>query len=350
MTVGFSTAEAARGERIDYWREMVDRYFVPLQVEPRNAREFAGAARLRSVDEVEVARVRAHPMTVRRSQRHIGYSAREEYFLALHLRGLARVQQDGRCAVLGPGDFALLDGGRPYMIEFWDAAHFEHLILRVPRVRLDPWSTDLDRATALAVRASSAHGRIVSGGLRAAASSRAGPELMDPMLELLARALRGRSGIAAVPESRNAQALFELKRYALSHVGDGDLSPASAAGAAWISVRQLHRIFASDGTTFARFVRNARLQRCRRDLTDPHLAARSIAEIGARWGFPSPAHFTRAFAARYGCTPRQVRQSSANCDQARNRAREDPAAAGVWRVRKGSVPAASGGRGPQNAG
>jgi Helix-turn-helix domain len=52
-----------------------------------------------------------------------------------------------------------------------------------------------------------------------------------------------------------------------------------------------------------------RLDGARADLTSPHMAEHRIADIASRWAFASQAHFTRAFRARFGCTPTQVRQT-----------------------------------------
>ena len=47
---------------------------------------------------------------------------------------------------------------------------------------------------------------------------------------------------------------------------------------------------------------------CIRDsLCDPALAARSISEIAVAWGFNDAAHFSRAFRARFGRSPRELR-------------------------------------------
>ncbi|WP_372497271.1 helix-turn-helix domain-containing protein [Streptomyces muensis] len=56
-----------------------------------------------------------------------------------------------------------------------------------------------------------------------------------------------------------------------------------------------------------RLVRERRLEQCRRDLADPHLAARPIHAITAQWGFTSPAHSSQAFRSAYGLSPRQFR-------------------------------------------
>jgi len=50
-----------------------------------------------------------------------------------------------------------------------------------------------------------------------------------------------------------------------------------------------------------------RLDATRRDLCDPALAARSISEIAFAWGFNDAAHFSRAFRARFGRSPRELR-------------------------------------------
>jgi transcriptional regulator GlxA family with amidase domain len=87
-------------------------------------------------------------------------------------------------------------------------------------------------------------------------------------------------------------------------------SPATAVRASYISVRQLHRLFAREGLSFGAWLREQRLRRCRDDLTNQQLTHRAVGEIAARWGFRSAAHFTRAFHARYGTTPAELRSQA----------------------------------------
>jgi hypothetical protein len=63
--------------------------------------------------------------------------------------------------------------------------------------------------------------------------------------------------------------------------------------------------------TVAAWIRSRRLDRCRRDLADPGLWARPVSAIGARWGFPDGAHFSRVFRAAYGIPPREYRRRAA---------------------------------------
>jgi len=110
-------------------------------------------------------------------------------------------------------------------------------------------------------------------------------------------------------QARGSAGLRELKTHALAQLGDPRLSPESAARASYISVRQLHRLFAREGLSFAAWVREQRLRRCRDDLADPCLRHLAISGIAERWGYRSQAHFTRAFSARFGLTPGEFRHA-----------------------------------------
>jgi AraC-like DNA-binding protein len=76
-----------------------------------------------------------------------------------------------------------------------------------------------------------------------------------------------------------------------------------------VTSRHLNRAFAAEGTTVSQYVHDRRLDGARADLRSPHMAEHRIADIASRWAFASQAHFTRAFRARFGCTPTQVRRT-----------------------------------------
>jgi AraC-like DNA-binding protein len=48
------------------------------------------------------------------------------------------------------------------------------------------------------------------------------------------------------------------------------------------------------------YIRELRLERCRRDLLDPRLADHSISTIAFRWGFGDLSGFNRAYAFTFG--------------------------------------------------
>ena len=317
MTESFSTLDVAPHERIDFWRQMIRRHFVPLRIDPLADRDFDGTVRLRSIGELDVAWVRAQPMLARRTDKHIARSRRDEYFVGLHLHGLAEAEQDGRLATLAPGDFALFDSARPYQILFRAAGAFDHLILRIPREQLERRVAHPERATARTVKVGSAGGRLAAPVLRALVSVDVAAPFVDPALDLIATALSQAAGLAGTPVSQRQRTLEEIRRYTLTQLARSDLSPASVAQACFVSPRQIHRLFERQGTTFGRFVREARLRRIHRELADPALADLTISEIGRRNGYRSAPVLTRAFTERYGSGPRAFRQTQ--CDISRRR-------------------------------
>jgi AraC-like DNA-binding protein len=305
--VEFATGQVDPADRLPAWRELVNRVFLPLTITSLDAGcVFDGSVTGSGLGDLRVWAVKASPMRAVRTSRHISASGHDDYLLALHLGGIAHAEQDGREVRLGPGDLALFDASRPYSISFRD--EFEHVIFQVPRSRLGGYR-DIGAATATRVAAGSSAGRLVAPYLRtladlAVSAGQQPPEtFVDAGVDLAVSALR-RQPAHADPRLR------ALRDYAMSHLGDPALSPGDVALAGYTSVRQVHRLFAAGGVTFGDWVREQRLRLCHDDLADPRLRDLSIAEIAARHGFRSAAHFSRAFRARYGCSPGTIRRAN----------------------------------------
>jgi AraC-like DNA-binding protein len=77
-----------------------------------------------------------------------------------------------------------------------------------------------------------------------------------------------------------------------------------------VSIRYLHRLFETQQTTVADWIRRRRLDRCRRDLVDPALRDLPVNAIAARWGLLNAAHFSRTFRAAYGVPPVEYRRQA----------------------------------------
>lgn len=325
MDLDFCTDELDPPVRLAAWQELVNRVFIPLAIRPLAADGgaagpggFAGSATGRDVGGLRAWRIAGTPMAAVRASRHVRAAAGGDYLLALHIGGTAAAAQGDRQVTLQPGDLALFDSARPYSIAFTAAPgrHFEHLIFQVPRASLDARCRQIAAATALAVPGCSDAGQLTGAYLRALARPgwpATGPPaapFAELGLDLAVSALRTVAGGLGRPYRGQQGPVRELKRYALAHLGKPGLSPDSAARANYLSTRQLHRLFAAEGTTFGAWLREQRLRRCHDDLTDPALRHLTVADIAAGWGYRSPAHFSRAFTARFGLSPSQARRAS----------------------------------------
>lgn len=319
MNLTFATAEVSRAQRLSSLRAAVSQQFLDLYLVPLAhdaGRDLDAFISIRELGGVRIARFGGSPVAAARTAVHIDLSDRGYYMLALHLRGIARARQLGRQITLRPGDLALLDSSHPYTIEFANTDKFEHVAYRIPKARLEARSDQIERALAVRLPAGSDAGRLASPYLSTLAApswrtpnANATP-LLETGLDLLVNALLLAAGLDLPPATRQAGMLHQLKLHARSQLGDPSLSPAVVAAAHYLSTRQLHRLFAHEGMTFGTWVREERLRGCRRDLADPRLREVPIAELAARWGYRSAAHFTRAFSARYGLGPRDFRRAA----------------------------------------
>ena len=76
----------------------------------------------------------------------------------------------------------------------------------------------------------------------------------------------------------------------------------------FVSVRTMDEMFRAVGQSPSAWIRSRRLAHCRADLRDPQYRDMGVADIARRWGFPSPAHFSRAYRAAFGVSPSSDRR------------------------------------------
>lgn len=106
-------------------------------------------------------------------------------------------------------------------------------------------------------------------------------------------------------KSRLQPVLVEALRLMESHIEE-PLNTDDIAGVIGISRRQLERLFKQHlGNMPARYYLELRLQRSRALLLESH---HSIVQVGLMCGFSSGAHFSTAYGALFGVTPREERQ------------------------------------------
>ncbi|HEY1879121.1 MAG TPA: helix-turn-helix transcriptional regulator [Caulobacteraceae bacterium] len=121
--------------------------------------------------------------------------------------------------------------------------------------------------------------------------------------------------LAGLPGGETARGALQISRVSQiveSMLPDADLSLKGLAEASGLAPRTLQKLLAAAGQTFASYVRDRRLERCRADLASPLAAGQSIGEIAFRWGFSDPAYFSRAFRNAYGASPRDFRRAAAD--------------------------------------
>ncbi|MGP9804932.1 helix-turn-helix domain-containing protein [Paracoccus sp. NSM] len=119
------------------------------------------------------------------------------------------------------------------------------------------------------------------------------------------RLLHRRAGWArGSPDARRAT----IKAYALQHLRDPGLCVGMIAAAQRIDPSTIHRAFDGEDETLSRWIWTQRLENAQLDISDPAKSRLTLTEIAFSWGFNDMAHFSRAFKARFGQSPRALRQ------------------------------------------
>jgi AraC-like DNA-binding protein len=166
-------------------------------------------------------------------------------------------------------------------------------------------------STATAIPGDRGTGRLVRrflvallGELESGAPVGSAADVADGLLDLFEGLYNG----VLAPRAPDVVRL-QVRAFIDEHLADPSLGPDAIAAAHFISRRQLDRLFEDGDATVTESIRRRRLERCREELADPRLRGDSILDIATRWGFVSPAHFSRTFRAAYGMTPRELRQT-----------------------------------------
>lgn len=295
------------------WRRLISNSFVPLQAE-EGPGTFVGSIRSVCTNGVQACSLHTGASKVLRTPKLASRDEQAFYKLSLQLSGAALVVQDGREALLRPGDFTVYDSTRPYTIA--SDAPYRALVLMFPRDMLELPVGQVAKITGTRIRGQLGIGRVISSFLHGIATDLSalhgpgGTRLVHNLVDLVTTALTEHVESPPLDTEGNHRALATRARaFIEANLGERSLSPEDVANAHFVSTRHLQNVFREEGTTVAAWIKSRRLERCRRELTDPVHSARSISAIAARWGFLDAAHFSRAFKASYGQSPSEYRAS-----------------------------------------
>ncbi|MGW0609659.1 helix-turn-helix domain-containing protein [Streptomyces sp. NPDC002788] len=234
----------------------------------------------------------------------------------LHLGMIARrsdaTNRDGDKVLLEPGDLVFCDPARRHYLRF--DGDCEMTVFRIPRWYLGVSERDLDRVVGVTVRGGGGLGALVSDFLstlaaeaqlhRSMIGDRLARSAMDLVAVLVMELLETETAEKASSVSKAGnEMLSRIRTYIGEHLMEPDLSPETIARAHHISVRYLHKLFQNDDTTVSQWVRQRRLDSSRHELSRTPNRRVTVAAVAHRWGFTSPAHFSRTFREAYGMSP-----------------------------------------------
>jgi AraC-like DNA-binding protein len=312
MTLVWRDADQSPAARLDYMRHAVADWIAPFELRPKDRSGSFGEISGANVGVVRVIDLTAPASEAVRGPRLIRRADPELCSVHVQLDGEPVIEQGDRQTRVPPGDLVLLDLSQPTRVA-GTAHRFVSLVF--PRAMLSIPEREIRELAGVRLAGSRGPGALVAGLARqltgsldefadATCAARIGSAVVDLTAATLA-SWTGRD--AATPPQRRHALLPRIEAFIEQRLADPDLNPGTIASAHHISLRYLHRLFEPRVTTVANLIRTRRLERCRRDLSDPACVEVPVAVIGARWGFRDPAQFSRAFRAAYGVPPGEFR-------------------------------------------
>lgn len=310
-----STDAVPPAQRLAFWTDMVCNTYVQLDCDAAaGASTIEGSIGAATLATLQLSQVTSTAQVVRRTPARIARASEDYFLVSIQTRGAGRIEQDGRSAQLAPGDFALYDSTRPYALHF--DGPFQQFVLRLPGPTLRTALRDTQALTASTVSGRRGAGHLMIGMIRSLAADihALAPESASAVAESVTQILV--AGLASLPAAqrtpgsqRAAYHRQQIKACIQARLHEPGLSVAAIAAELRLAPSSLHRAWQGDGAgcTIAEWIWAQRLDAARRDLCSPAQRARSVSAIAFAWGFNDAAHFSRAFRARFGCAPRELR-------------------------------------------
>jgi len=299
----------------DQWAKVAD-------TDPLSTRIFNAVgvfrAQLREVDlgGVTMFDMRLTPHTGERTADHVRDDDTRLFGIELQIEGSSVIEQDGVSSTLHPGDYTLYDSTRPFVRHFHEPVRI--FVVRFPHNMIFLPAHTLRAVTATRLAADEGIGVVVSPFLKSIADNMeelggwAGLRVMHSLIDLVSAALAEKLQLADRAHGNpRAQAFLHVCDFIMDNLSDPSLSPDTIAAANFISTRQLHKLFHAEHITVSQWIRDRRLEQCRRQLADPVDANLSVGQIAANWGIYDGAHFSRIFKNAYGLSPRDYRREHA---------------------------------------
>lgn len=257
-----------------------------------------------------------------RTRRHILADPARDFLFSIPLQESILVKQAGKQSLCVPGTFRILSTSTPFFSHA-SGTHardrFSHISGKISGSMLRPLLPDIDNYPDLVLKIRAGSGKIMKSlieaglaegnALSVAQARDFGKLIIQAIANAILDAPEQEMRPAKVNQSSHAYIRESARDFIARNLSNPYLDCALVAAHCQVSETYLHVSFAAAAIKVGAYIREARLQQCRRDLQNPVLRHHTITEIMMNWGYVDPTSFGRAYKARFGLTPREERNA-----------------------------------------
>jgi AraC-like DNA-binding protein len=306
----WSTASVAQTRRLDYFAAALSESVYPLAIDRANPQSFQADVSFAQLSSIGVCKTIGSPHHACRGRSELARTAHHCFSILTVLHTPWTADHRGSLE-LSPRDVLIIDSEYPLKTDITNP--FTAVALAVSESWLRQWLPNPNVVAARRIPGNSLWGQALSSYVSELTPDlAASPPLplaviadqVGSLLSLTATSLHG-----TIPANTPTQrSLYERIRDCLmQRCTEWQLTAADVAASMNISLRTLHRVFASTNETFGAALIDARARVALRMLNSRSFNRLTTAEIGRRAGFPSASHFVRVIRNRTGQTPLQLR-------------------------------------------
>ena len=272
-------------------------------------RAVRGLIHSRKFDGLDVAAVAGDVKAIRRDRHGIRRDQAEHIFCIIQTAGQLQVDHNGATSLIGPGDCLLLDSTKEGLLAFTGRGRL--LSLHMPRgLFMQSCRGNVQIGRRLACDhplAPSIRQQIQHFTLGWDASAAVGKANSDLLLGMIQLAFCKPGNFSKELDAQCAERRFALALEVIDrNLASEGLSLRWLAHEIGMSTRQVQRLFEAERTTFAREVRDRRLNLAASNLRRRRPVGKArISEIAYNSGFRDLSNFNRGFKSRFGMTPRE---------------------------------------------
>lgn len=304
----FSTFDAPVEERVPLWEEQNREALITLRV-ASYARESISSSMLNlPLESVKLTAIKGNHHVIERSDRLIKTSPADAIMFCLLNKGEAFFYGPQGVDSLVESEAILYDTDEPFMYGF--KSSMEQFIFEIPRAEFFRLTGKETLSEPIVFRNNDLAMLNISRRIFASAvqAARTGQNISVQKIEYtFGNTFRQLVNPASV-DIENVY-FISAKNFVDSHAHLPHLSVKDVADEVGISERHLSRIFASRDLSVGRYISDFRLETAYKLLIDYRSKNMPIGQIAQRTGFMHSSHFSRAFKAKYGITPREARHT-----------------------------------------
>jgi AraC-like DNA-binding protein len=310
----FHYAGKTSGPRYEMWREGFSREWIAADFDSLGEDYVASKINVTQHAFLALCSMRSTPVRIDRRNDVVNTAAGSRYLIVAS-DSCMRARQRGRSVDLPCGQMTLMSADEPAQVaQLTEGSRWS---IRISHKCLSELFRHVDDRIARPIDAGSELTTLLLRQMETA--HRFGPKLDALANEAMARHLLDLVGLClgadgdaahvAAHRGLAAARLDAIKAAILRDIGRPDLALAQIAANHRLSTRYVQHLFELSGTSFTRFVLEQRLLLAHRLLREPRSRWRKISEVSAAAGFSDISYFNRAFRARFGARPTDVRSS-----------------------------------------